>query len=87
LITVVPPTNQGKILGQLKEVESANLVDIYNVGSYFRATSARDWKDESLPEKKGDPRRLVIPINIGGNHFPKTLCDFSVSINIIPKVV
>jgi guanylate kinase len=34
LATAVPPTNQGKILGQLEELESTNLVDIFNVGSY-----------------------------------------------------
>jgi hypothetical protein len=34
LATVVPPTNQGKILGQPKELESANLIDIFNAGSY-----------------------------------------------------
>ena len=39
LIIVVPTTNQGKILGQPKELESTNLVDIYNAGKYFRAIS------------------------------------------------
>ena len=30
LITVVPAANQGKISGQLEELEYANLIDIYN---------------------------------------------------------
>jgi hypothetical protein len=34
LATAVPPANQGKILGQLEELESANLIEIFNAGSY-----------------------------------------------------
>jgi hypothetical protein len=34
LATVVPPAKQGKILGQPKELESTNLVDIFNAGGY-----------------------------------------------------
>jgi uncharacterized coiled-coil protein SlyX len=34
LATVVPPANQGKILGQSEELESTNLVDIFNAGRY-----------------------------------------------------
>jgi hypothetical protein len=33
LITAVPPKCQGKIPGKLEELESANLVDIFNAGS------------------------------------------------------
>jgi len=40
-----------------------------------------------LPEKKGDPGRPIIPINIGCNHFPEVLCDFGASVNIMPKVL
>ena len=40
-----------------------------------------------MHEKKGDLGRLVIPINIGGNHFPEVLCDFGASVNIMPKVL
>jgi hypothetical protein len=67
--------------------ESTNLVDIYNVEKYFRAVSTGGWKDESLPEKKGDLGRPVLPINIGGNHFLEVLCDFGASVNIMPKVL
>ena len=87
LITDVPTANQGKILGQPEELECENLVDIYNVGKYFRAVSTRGWKDESMPEKKGGPRRSVIPINIGGNHFLEVLCDFGANVNIMPNVL
>jgi len=87
LITVVPLANQGNIMGQLEELESANLVNIYNAGSYFRAASAEGWKDKSLPKNKGDPGRPVIPINIGDNHFLEALCDFGASVNIMPKVL
>jgi hypothetical protein len=34
LASVVPPANQGKILGQPKDLDIANLVDIFNAGSY-----------------------------------------------------
>jgi hypothetical protein len=34
LAIVVPPANQGKILGQLEELEYANLIDIFNTVSY-----------------------------------------------------
>jgi hypothetical protein len=34
LENVVLPTNQGKILGQLEDLETANLVDIFNAESY-----------------------------------------------------
>jgi hypothetical protein len=34
LANVVPPANQGRILRQPEDLEIANLVDIFNVGSY-----------------------------------------------------
>jgi hypothetical protein len=34
LASVVPPANQGKISGQLEDLETANLIDIFNAGSY-----------------------------------------------------
>jgi len=87
LVIVVPPANQGKILGQLEELESVNLFDIYNVGSYYRDALAGGWKDDSLLEKKSDPGRPVIPICIGGNNFLETLCNFGASVNIMPKTL
>jgi hypothetical protein len=38
-------------------------------------------------EKKGDLGRPVIPIAIGPNTFEEAVCDFSASVNIIPKVI
>jgi hypothetical protein len=34
LASAVPPANQGKISRQLEDLETTNLVDIFNVGSY-----------------------------------------------------
>jgi hypothetical protein len=34
LASVVPPANQGKISGQPEDLETTNLVDIFNAGSY-----------------------------------------------------
>jgi hypothetical protein len=46
LASSVPTTNQGKILGQPEELESANLVDIYNVGFYSKKTKEGPrWTD------------------------------------------
>jgi hypothetical protein len=35
LASVVPPANQGKISGQPEDLETTNLVDIFNAGSYW----------------------------------------------------
>jgi hypothetical protein len=87
LATVVPPANQDKILGQPKELESTNLIDIFNVGSYWSDPSTRGWNDETLLIKKGDPRRPVILISIGSVNFNEAICDFGASVNIMPKVI
>jgi hypothetical protein len=34
LAAVVPPTDKGKILGQPKDLETINLVDIHNAAYY-----------------------------------------------------
>jgi hypothetical protein len=36
LAASIPPTDKGKIPGQLKELETANLVDIFNAGWYYK---------------------------------------------------
>jgi hypothetical protein len=36
LASSIPPTDKGKILGQPEELETANLVDIFNPGWYYR---------------------------------------------------
>jgi hypothetical protein len=35
LAAVVPPSDKGKILGQPKDLETANLVDIHNATFYY----------------------------------------------------
>jgi hypothetical protein len=87
LATVVPPANQGKILGQSKELESINLIDIFNAGSYWSDPSTRGWNDETLPIKKGDLGRPVISISIGSVNFNEAICDFGASVNTMPKVI
>jgi len=79
--------DQGKIPRQPGELETANLVDILNVGSYSSDLLKGTWLDSSLPTKKGDPGRLVILISIGSADFDEAICDFDASINIMPKVI
>jgi streptogramin lyase len=69
LTAVVPPIDKGKILGKPKDLETANLVDIHNATYYYIEPSEGRWIDYSLPDKKGDPRRPVIPIAIGCHIF------------------
>jgi hypothetical protein len=79
--------NQGKILGQPEDLETTNLVDIFNAGSYWSDPISKGWNDETLPTKKGDPGRPVIPISIGSVNFNKAICNFGASVNIMPKVI
>jgi hypothetical protein len=87
LAASVPPVDKGKILGQLEELETTNLVDIFHAGWYHRDRPSGVWKDEITPEKKGDPGRPVISISIGQNIFEEAVCDHGASINIMPKVI
>ena len=48
LVAAVLPSDKGKILGQLEDLETTNLVDIHN------ATSEGRWIDYTLPNKKCD---------------------------------
>ena len=79
LVAVVPLSDKGKILGQPKDLETTNLIDIHNATYYCIQPSARGWIDYSLPEKKGDPGRPVIPIAIGPHIFQEAVCDFGAS--------
>ena len=45
------------------------------------------WIDYSLPKKKGDLGRPVIPIAIGPHIFQEVVCDFGASVNIMPNVI
>jgi hypothetical protein len=80
----IVPINQGKILGQLEDLETTNLVDIFNVGSYWSDPISKGWNDETLPIKTGDPGRPVISISIGSVNYNEAICDFDASVNIMP---
>jgi hypothetical protein len=87
LAAVVPSADKGKILVQPKDLETINLVDIFHAGWYHLDQPSQGWKDESLPEKKSDPGRPVIPIAIGLHIFEEALCDYGASVNIMPKLI
>jgi hypothetical protein len=83
----IVPTNQDKILGQPKDLETTNLVDIFNAGSYWSEPISKGWNNETLPIKKGDPGRPVIPISIGSVNFNEAIYDFGASVNMMPNVI
>ena len=87
LVAIVPPSDKGKILGQLEDLETANLVDIHNIAYYYMEPLTGRWIDYSLPKKKGRTGRPVIPIAIGPRIFQKVVCDFGTSVNIMTKVI
>ena len=87
LAVAVPPSDKGKILGQPKDLETTNLVDIHNAAYYYIQPSTRRWIDYVLPEKKSDLGRPVIPIAIGPHIFQEAVCDYGASVNIMPKVI
>jgi hypothetical protein len=87
LAAAVPLTNKGKILGQPKDLETTNLIDIHNAAYYYMEPSTRRWIDYSLPDKKGDRGRPVVPIAIRPHIFQEAICDFGASVNIMPKII
>jgi len=87
LVAVVPPSDKGKILGQLEDLETINIVDIHNATYYYIQPSMGRWTDNTLSKKKSDPVRLVIPIAIGPHIFQEVVYDFGASVNIMPKVI
>jgi hypothetical protein len=87
LAAAIPPLEKGKILGQPEDLETVNLVNIHNAANYYTQPAAMKWIDYSLPNKKGDPGRPIVPISIGCHIFPEAVCDFSTSVNIMPKVI
>jgi hypothetical protein len=87
LAIFVPPADKGKIPGQLEDLETANLIDIFDAGWYHRDHPSRGWRDDSMLEKKGDPGRPVIPISIGPHTFKEVVCDYGASVNVMPKVI
>ena len=87
LAAAVPRSNKGKIPGQPKDLETANLVDIHNAAYYYMEPSTGRWIDYTLPEKKSDLGRPVIPIAIRPHIFQEAIYDFRASVNIMPKVI
>ena len=65
----VPPSNKGKILGQPEDLETTNLVDIHNAAYYYMEPLIGSWIDYTMPKKKSDPGRPIIPIAIGLHIF------------------
>jgi hypothetical protein len=74
-------------MGQPEDLKTTNLFDIHNASYYCIQPLARRLIDYTLPEKKGDPGRHVIPIAIGPHIFYEAVCDFGASVNIMPKVI
>jgi hypothetical protein len=87
LAAVVPPSDKGKISGQPDDLETANLVNIHNAAFYYNQLSQGRWIDYTLPDKKGDPWRPIIPISIGPHIFQEVVYDFRASVNIMPKII
>jgi hypothetical protein len=87
LAAAIPPLEKGKILGQPEDLETANLVDIHNATNYYTQPAEVKWINYSLPDKKGDLGRPIIPISIGCHVFLEAVCNFGASVNIMPKVI
>jgi hypothetical protein len=85
LAAAVPSIDKGKFPGPPEDLETANFID--NATYYCIQPLAGGWIDYSLPEKKGDLGRPVIPIAIGHYIFQKAVCDFGASVNIMQKVI
>ena len=56
-------------MGQSEDLETTNLVNIYNAAHYYKEPSTGGWKDHTLPDKRGDLGRTIIPIAIGPHTF------------------
>jgi hypothetical protein len=87
LAAAIPPLEKGKILGELEDLEIANLVTIHNAANYYTQPAEVKWIDYSLLDKKGDPRRPIIPISTVCHVFLEAIFDFGASVNIICKVI
>ena len=83
----VPPSDKGKISRQREDLETTNLVVIHNAAYFYMEPSMGRWIDYSLPDKKSDPGRPIIPIAIGPHIFQEAIYDFGASVNIMPKVI
>jgi hypothetical protein len=78
LVALVPMAKKGKVLGNPDELETTNLVDIFNTGESFIGPP-RPWRpaceEGDMPKKKEDLGRPVIPIRIGAHTFDIAICD------------
>ena len=61
LAAAIPPSDKGKILGQPKDLETTNLIDIHNAAYYYTEPSTGRWIHYSLLEKKSDLEDLSSP--------------------------
>ena len=52
LAAPVPPSDKGKILGQPKDLETTNLVNIHNVAYYYTEPLTGRWIDYSYPTRR-----------------------------------
>ena len=86
LVVAIPLIKKGKIPRQPKEPETINLVEVVK-SRFYKEPSLGRFRDESLPIKKGDPGRPVIPIMIGPHEFNEVVCDLGASVNVMPKVI
>ncbi|XP_066392221.1 uncharacterized protein [Miscanthus floridulus] len=64
----------------------AVVVPSFDKAYYYMEPSTGRWIDYTLPEKKSDLGRPVIPIAIGPHIFQEAVCDFRASANIMPKL-
>ena len=87
LAAAIPSIDKGKILGQPEDLKTTNLVDIHSVAGCYIEQSTGRWEDYSLPIKKGDPGRPIIPKAIGSHIFEEAVYDFGASVNIMLKVI
>jgi uncharacterized coiled-coil protein SlyX len=73
LAATIPPLEKYKILGQPEDLETINLVDIYNAANYYTQQEEVKWIDYSLSNKEGDLGRPIISISIGCHLFRSCL--------------
>ena len=87
LVAAIPPSDKGTILGQPEDLKTTNLIDIHNTTYYYIQPSTGRWIDYTLPKKKSDLWRPIIPITIGPHILQEAIYDFRASVNIMPKVI
>jgi hypothetical protein len=79
LAASVPVAKKGKIPGNLEELETTNLVDIFNEGEYFIAPPRPlrpVWGEEDMPEKERRSRKTRHPHPHRSSHFRQSHLRF-----------